>query len=71
VGEAVIEAEFSDGQTGQRVCAAMDARAGTKAIRTKFDSRWEDVKLAFDWWAQRIDKRLMLFKKGDFGTSTL
>jgi len=71
VGEAVVEAEFLDGQTGQRVCAAMDARAGTKAIRTKFDNRWEDVKLAFDWWAQRTDKRLVLFKKGDFGTSNL
>jgi len=71
VGMVEVEAEFTDGQTGQRVCAAMDARAGTKALRTKFDSRWGDVKLAFDWWARRIDKRLMLFKQGDFGTENL
>jgi len=68
VGLVVVEAEATDGQTGQRVFAAMDARAGTKAIRTKFDSRWEDIKLAFDWWAQRTDKRLELFKQGDFST---
>ena len=71
VGEAMVEADFTDGQTGKRVCAAMDARAGTKALRTKFDNRWEDVKLAFDWWAQRTDKRLTLLRKGDFGTSNL
>ena len=71
VGAVYVEAEFLDGQTGQRVCAAMDARAGTKALRSKFNSTWGDVKLAFDWWAQRTDKRLVLFKQGDFGTSNL
>src|ERR1035438_8006262 len=38
VGYVMAEAEFLDGQTGQRVCAAMDARAGSKALRTKFNS---------------------------------
>jgi len=71
VGLVEVEAEVTDGQTGQRIFAAMDARAGTKAIRTKFDSRWEDIKLAFDWWAKRCDQRLMLFKQGDFGTANL
>ncbi|MCX6926800.1 MAG: DUF3313 domain-containing protein [Verrucomicrobia bacterium] len=71
VGVVYVEAEFLDGQTGKRVAAAMDARAGTKAIRTKFNSTWGDVKLSFDWWAQRFDKRLMRFKQGDFGTSNL
>jgi len=66
-----VEAELLDGQTGQRVAAAMDARAGTKAIRTKFNNTWSDVKLSFDWWAQRFDKRLMLIKQGDFGTANL
>jgi hypothetical protein len=68
VGAVYVEAEFLDGQTNQRICAAMDARAGTKALRTKFNNTWGDVKLAFDWWAQRIDKRLVLFKQGDFTT---
>jgi Protein of unknown function (DUF3313) len=71
VGAVTIEAECLDGQTGQRVAAAMDARAGTKAIRTKFDSRWEDVKLAFAFWAERFDKRLRLFRQGDFSTENL
>jgi hypothetical protein len=71
VGLVEIEADFTDGQTGQRVCAAMDARAGTKALRTKYDNRWEDIKLAFDWWTQRVDKRLAMFQKGDFGTTGL
>ncbi|MCX6928182.1 MAG: DUF3313 domain-containing protein [Verrucomicrobia bacterium] len=71
VGMVVVEAEFLDGQSGQRVAAAMDARAGTKVLRTKFNSTWGDVKLSFDWWAQRMDKRLMLFKQSDFGTENL
>jgi len=71
VGKVVIEAELLDGQTNQRVCAAMDARAGTKALRTKFNSTWGDARLAFEWWGQRTDKRLMLFKQGDFGTANL
>ncbi len=71
VGLAYVEAEFLDGQSGKRVAAAMDARAGTKAIRSKFRSSWNDVKLAFDWWAKRTDKRLMLLRSGDFGTTNL
>jgi hypothetical protein len=71
VGTVYIEAEFLDGQSGKRIGAVMDARAGTKALRTKFNNTWNDVKLSFDWWAQRLDKRLTLFKKGDFGTMNL
>lgn len=71
VGMVTAEAEFLDGQTGQIVCAAMDARAGTKALRTKFNSTWGDARLAFEWWGKRMDKRLMLFKQGDFGTTNL
>jgi Protein of unknown function (DUF3313) len=71
VGKVMIEAEFTDGVTGQRVAAIVDERAGTKALRTKFDGSWGDVKLAFDWWAQRLDERLQLFKKGDFSTESL
>ena len=71
VGAAFVEAEFTDGQTEQRVAAVMDARAGTKALRTKADSRWGDIQRAYDWWAQRTQKRLMLFKQGDFSTAKL
>ncbi len=67
VGKVCIEAEALDGQTGQRVAAAMDARAGTKALRSKLNTRWGDMKLAFDYWAKRFDQRLTQFKAGDFG----
>jgi Protein of unknown function (DUF3313) len=66
VGVVRIEADFTDGQTGQRVAAVVDERAGTKALRTKFDGTWGDFKLAMDWWAQRLNERLELLKKGDF-----
>ena len=71
VGYVMVEAEFTDGQTGQRIAAAVDARAGTKALRTKFNSTWGDVKLAFDWWAQRVAVRLEMVKQGNFGTEGL
>jgi hypothetical protein len=71
VGKVVIEAEALDGETNQRVMAAMDARAGSKALRTKFNSTWGDVKLSFDWWATRFDQRLLQFKQGDFSLGKL
>ena len=71
VGVIDIEVDVTDGMTGQRVAAAVDSRAGTKAWRTKFDGTWGDAKLAFDWWAQRIDTRFGLLKRGDFSTESL
>jgi hypothetical protein len=71
VGKAVIEADFTDGQTGQRVAAAMDARPGAMALSGNPPSHWEDLKAAYDWWAQQWDKRLSLMQKGDFGTINL
>jgi hypothetical protein len=71
VGAVRIEAYFTDGVTGQRVAEVVDARAGTKAWRSKFDGSWGDVKLAFDWWCNRFVKRLQLFQQDDFGTTDL
>ena len=71
VGAVRIEAELTDGVTGQRLAAAVDERAGTKALRTKFDGSWGDLKLALDWWAQRLNERLELLKKGDFSDKSL
>ena len=71
VGAVRIEAYFTDGVTGQRVAEAVDARAGTKAWRSKFDGTWGDVKLAFDYWAEKFVKRMQLFKAGDFSTKDL
>jgi hypothetical protein len=71
VGKVMVEAEFTDGVTGKRVAAVVDERAGTKALRTKFDGSWGDVQLSFDWWANRLDKRLDLLKTGDYSTEKL
>jgi len=71
VGAVRIEVELTDGVTGQRVAAAVDERAGTKALRTKFDGTWGDYKLAMDWWATRLNERLELLKKGDFSDKSL
>src|SRR5258708_7513030 len=71
VGKVVVEAELLDGETNQRIAAAMDARAGTKALRSKFSGYWGDVKLAFEWWGERLDKGLMALKRGDYGTESL
>jgi Protein of unknown function (DUF3313) len=66
VGKVRIEAYFTDGVTGQRVAAVVDERAGTKALRSKFDGTWGDVKLSADWWATRLNLRLNLLKTGDY-----
>ena len=71
VGKVVIEAEFTDGQTGQRVAATVDGRPGAKSVSGGPGGRWKEVTLAYDWWAQLWDKRLSLMKKGDFGTTNL
>jgi hypothetical protein len=66
VGVVRVEAYLTDGVTGQRVCEGVDARAGTKAWRSKFNGTWGDVKLAFDWWSERFVKRLQMFQQGNF-----
>lgn len=71
VGLVMVEADFRDGETGQRVVAAVDERAGTKALRTKFDHTWGDVQLAFEWWAARVDERLIKLKAGSVSNDTL
>jgi hypothetical protein len=70
-GLVMVETDFMDGQTGRRVAAAVDARPGTKAVRTKFNSTWGDVKLAFDWWTQRLVARMELWKQGKFSAESL
>ena len=64
VGEVQAEAELLDGQTNQRLMAAVDRRAGTKALRTKFDGTWGDVKLAFEFWSERLESRLVELRAG-------
>ncbi len=58
VGKVTIEVELLDGSANKRIAAAVDQRAGTKAIRTKFNSTWGDVRLSFQYWAQKLVMRL-------------
>jgi hypothetical protein len=64
VGEVQVEAELLDGATNQRLFAAVDKRAGTKALRTKFDGTWGDMKLSFEYWAQKLETRLVELRVG-------
>ena len=67
VGDVQVEAELLDGVTKERLAAAVDRRVGTKALRTKFDGTWGDVKLAFDFWSARLEARLIELRAGKSG----
>jgi hypothetical protein len=58
-GSVTIEAELLDGQTNDRLCAVVDSRSGGMALRSKFSGTWGDVEKSFDWWAQRLNTRLL------------
>lgn len=55
VGRAGVEMEILDAQTGKRLVAAVDARAGSKM--SSFD-KWQGVQEAYDYWAGRLAARL-------------
>ena len=59
VGEAAIEMELQDSQTGERLAAAVDERAGRK-YTGKFDKfdKYHTVEDAFDYWSKKLKKRL-------------
>ncbi len=57
VGKCGIEAEMTDSLTNFRLMAAVDERAGTKALRGGL-GEWSEVERAFDYWAERLRKRL-------------
>jgi hypothetical protein len=64
VGMVTIEAELLDGQTGLRLAAVVDSRSGTTAIRSKVSGTFGDIERSFEYWAQRLDTRLMEEKAG-------
>jgi hypothetical protein len=57
VGKAGLEGEITDSMTGDRLLAALDQRQGTKAMRGGVKT-WSDVKLATEFWAERLRGRL-------------
>jgi hypothetical protein len=57
VGRVGVEAEILDSVTNERLGAAVDRRAGTKALRGGL-STWADVQNAFDYWSEKLRTRL-------------
>lgn len=62
-GRATIEAEAVDSQTGQRLAALVDGRAGAK-VTGRFDkwSKWQDARDAFDFWGGRLRAELAAYR---------
>ena len=58
-GRATIEAEVLDAQTGERLVALVDGRAGRK-VTGRFDKwkKWQDVRDACDYWSGRLRAEL-------------
>lgn len=55
VGSATVEMELRDSITGRRLAAAVDARAGNKALfTTRTFTKWGDVEAAARLWAGRV-----------------
>jgi hypothetical protein len=57
VGKVGIEMEALDGESGERLFAAVDRRVGTGVAREMF-TYWGDVQQAFTLWAERTAERL-------------
>ena len=57
VGRACLDGKIIDGNTGERLFAAIDRRAGNKKLKGS-QSKWGDVKEAVDYWAQRVGRRV-------------
>ncbi len=63
VGEASIEGKFTDSNTGERLAAVMDRRAGGKILKGSTNA-WDDVEQSFQYWAERISQRLRELRTG-------
>jgi hypothetical protein len=54
VGGASLEVEFLDGETGERVAAALDRRPGRKYKDFEGRTKWGGAEEAFRFWARRL-----------------
>ncbi len=61
VGRPGIEGELLDSQTGERLGAMVDRRAGGKPLEGSLNS-WDDVEQPFKFWADRFGYRLCMAK---------
>lgn len=57
VGRAGIEGEIVDSQSGKRLGAMVDRRAGGKTLEGSLNS-WDDVEQSFKFWAERLGYRI-------------
>ena len=64
VADASIELEVEDSMTQTTLAAMVDRRAGGKGWSKKFN-KWGKVEKAFDYWAEKIQKRLAACKAGE------
>ena len=64
VADASIELEIEDSMTQTTLAAMVDRRAGGKGWSKKFN-KWGKVEKAFDYWAEKIQKRLAACKVGE------
>jgi hypothetical protein len=56
-GKAGVEGELTDSLTGIRLAAGIDERVGNKTIRGGL-GEWSQVERTFEFWAERLRKRL-------------
>jgi hypothetical protein len=61
-GKAGVEAEITDSLTSERLGAAVDERVGAKTIRGGL-GEWSHVERAYEYWAERLRKRLAELRK--------
>jgi hypothetical protein len=59
VGSAEGMVKATDAVSGQLLAAAIDKRAGGVALSSAAQWRWGDAENAINYWAQKIDSRLL------------
>jgi hypothetical protein len=59
VGSAEAMMKATDAVSGQLLAAAVDKRAGGVALSSAAQWQWGDAKNAIDYWAEKIDSRLL------------
>ncbi len=64
VGSAQSEGEGLDSVTGERLGAFVDRRSGGLSVKNADAWEWGDAEKAMDYWAQRIDQRLVELRSG-------
>jgi hypothetical protein len=59
VGSAEAEMKATDSVTGELLAGAVDQRAGGMGLKGAASFQWGDSENAMDYWAQKIDSRLL------------